>query len=275
MSQKIGAHVSIAGGYTMGLERITEMGGNCMQIFSSSPRDWKHPSISDEQILEFQNRKKELSINPVFFHAWYLINLANDGFIGQSSVHTLTHELYLASMLGVQGSIIHLGSFANGTYGTLIENSKKILTQTPQNAWFIIENAGTKKIGTDIDEIARIMDDLSDDRVKVCLDTCHLHAAGYDLSSEETLEDFLITIESKIGLSKIALFHLNDSKDGFSSNRDRHENIGEGNIPPSVFSLLLNHPKTKDIPFIIETPGFDKKGPDKKNLDIVKGFINK
>ena len=274
MIPKIGAHVSISGGYTAGLQSIKDKGGNCLQIFSSSPRDWKPPVISEDQIAEFKKRKEQLRIDPIYFHASYLINLANPDRGGDASVHSLVHELNLASMLEVSGSIIHLGSFTNGNYATLIENCTKVLSQTPEDTVFIIENAGTHKIGTTLEEIGSVVHDLSSSRVTVCLDTCHLHAAGYDLSTNEKFETFLSVFDKKIGLDRIELFHVNDSKDEFLSNRDRHENIGEGKISQEVFRILTNHPQTKNFPFIIETPGFDKKGPDKKNIDILKGFIH-
>lgn len=274
MVPKIGAHCSISGGYTAALQSISDKGGNCLQIFSSSPRDWKNPVIPEEQISEFIVAKEELAIDPIYFHASYLINLANPAWGGDASVKSLVHELRLASALGVRGSIIHLGSFSNGDYNTLITNSEAVLSQIPEDVVFIIENAGTRKIGTSLDEIAQIVTDLNDPRVKVCLDTCHLHAAGYDLSSLKQFESFFAEFDKKIGLERLEVIHVNDSKDPLGSNRDRHENLGEGEISPEVFKALLNHPLTKDMPFILEVPGFDKKGPDKKNIDIFKGFLD-
>jgi deoxyribonuclease-4 len=273
MSQKIGAHVSISGGFTAGLERITEMGGNCMQIFASSPRFWNQPNVSDEVIEGFVQKKMELGIDPIYFHACYLINLANTEKGGYASVSALTKELTLAHRMKMRGSIIHLGSLANGSYEKLITNIQKVLDAAPDDVVFIAENAGTRKIGTTIEELGNIIRDVSSERMKVCLDTCHLHAAGYDLSAKKSFEKFFIDFDNKIGLEKLEVIHVNDSRDPFGSNRDRHENIGEGEISPEVFKQLLNHPITKDIPIIIETPGFDKKGPDKKNLDRVKEFI--
>ncbi len=271
---KIGAHISIAGGYTAAMQNISEKGGNCLQIFSSSPRIWKRPHVTDSQILEFKAVKEQLNIDPIYFHASYLINLANPNAGGDLSVQSLIHELNLAARMDIRGSIIHLGSFANGTYSTLIENCIKVLGQISESTLFIIENAGSRKIGVTLDEVGSIVHDLADSRVKVCLDTCHLHAAGYDLSTSASFDTFLSEFDKKIGLERLELFHVNDSKDEFSSHRDRHENIGEGEITPSVFENILQSPHTRDLPFIIETPGFDKKGPDKKNIDMLKTFIS-
>lgn len=275
---KLGAHLSIAGGYKNALHNIVKIGGSSLQIFSSSPRSWNFAKITDSDAQEFISIKKALQIDPVFFHATYLINLADDGKIGHLSKLSLISELTIASKLHVIGSIVHLGSYktekTNEKYTTLITHIKEILEKSPQNTQLIIENAGNNKIGKSLDEIAQIIKDISNSRVTVCLDTCHLYSAGYDLSSSEKLEKFLKEFENKIGLKRISVFHFNDSKDPISSSRDKHENIGSGTIPIEEFKLIMNHPKLSHLPFIIETPGFDNKGPDKKNLDILKRLLS-
>lgn len=286
---KLGAHMSISGGLHQSLDRVKAIGGNCLQIFSSSPRGWIQTKVTDANKKLFIDKKKELQINPVYFHASYLVNLANDGRIGQSSKNSLITEMNLASQLGIRGSIVHLGSFknekiqsadwrtnfqSNPKFKILINNIKDILHSTLKDTYFIIENAGNRKIGQTIEEIATIIKVINDERIKVCLDTCHLFSAGYSLRSEKELETFLTDFDKKIGLGKLELWHLNDSRDTFASFHDRHANIGVGTIGLNTFKLLINHPKTKDLPFIIETPGFDKNGPDKKNLDILKSLID-
>ncbi len=266
---KVGAHLSIAGGYINPLEKIKTIGGNCLQIFSSSPRIWGVDQPPPEVITVFKEKKTELQVDPIFFHASYLINLANPGRIGRSSVTTLRKERMLAYEMEVQGTIIHLGSFnAEGnSYEVLLNNIADVLRDAPEEPQFIIENAGNRKIGRSIEEIGQIISDLRDDRVKVCLDTCHLFAAGYDLATKEAYDRFFDNFDTSIGLEKLVVIQVNDSKDTLGSFRDRHENIGEGNIPPETFRLYVNEQATKNIPFILETPGFDKKGPDKKNID--------
>lgn len=280
----LGAHISISGGLHQSLDRIKAIGGNCLQIFSSSPRGWSQTKITNADKKLFIDKKKELQIDPVYFHASYLVNLADDGRIGNSSKNSLITEMDLASQLGVRGSIIHLGSYKNQDTGMfddvstnpkfdiLINNILEILTKTPKDTFFIIENAGNRKIGQTLDEIASIFKVINDKRVKVCLDTCHLFSAGYSLRSEYELDSFLTDFDNKIGLNKLELWHLNDSRDPFNALRDRHENIGVGTIGLNTFRLLINHPKTNDFPFIIETPGFDGNGPDKKNMDILKSL---
>ncbi len=281
----IGAHQSIAGGYEKALERITAIGGNCLQIFSASPRSWNFVKLSEEASNTWYSAQKRLSIHPVYFHASYLINLAFDGKLGQLSRNNLIHELNIASRLEIKGSIVHLGSFKNDipttannergeSHKILVNNISEILEKTPDSTVFIIENAATNKIGKNLQEISHIIKTVSSDRLKVCLDTCHLFCAGYKISSEEELNQFLDIFDDLIGIKRLEVIHTNDSKDPFGSGRDRHENIGIGTLGLETFQLLLNHPNLKHVPFIIETPGFDDKGPDKKNLDILKNLLS-
>jgi len=272
---KLGAHLSISGGYYKALENINSKGGNCLQIFSASPRAWNFARPSDNDINDFIKTKSKLKIDPVYFHASYLINLALNNRVGQLSKQLLKHELKLAAKLGVKGSIVHLGSFkeVKNIYVDIISQIKEILTDTPENTLFMIENAGNNKISQEMKEIATIVKEVDSPRLKVCLDTCHLYSAGYDLSTSQKLETFLKEFDSLIDLEKLELFHSNDSKDPFNSGRDRHENIGKGTIPIETFQLIMTHPKLKHLPFIIEVPGFNDEGPDKKNLDILKNLL--
>lgn len=275
---KLGAHVSITGGYTQALKKINAMGGNCLQIFSSSPRGWNFAKVDEKGANEFKEIKTRLNIDPVFFHASYLVNLADNSKIGHMSKLSLIAELNVANKLGIKGSIVHLGSFkeekTEEKYQTLIRHIKEILEKTPDDAFFMIENAGNKKIGQSLDEIAKIVKDVDDSRVKICLDSCHLFSAGYDLRTEEKLNIFLQEFDTKIGLNRLEVWHLNDSRDPYNSFRDRHENIGQGTMGIDEFKFILNHPRLKHLPFIIEVPGFDDNGPDKKNLDILKSLYS-
>jgi deoxyribonuclease-4 len=278
MGTKLGAHLSTAGGYGKALEKIVQIGGNCLQIFSTSPRGWNIPKISAADAKNFIAEKKELGVDPIYFHASYLINLADPGSTGHLSKRSLIAELAVAQKAGVRGSVVHLGSFklkegekpGPAEWRTLIKNLSEVLAQTPKETHLYIENAGNRKIGKDVAEIGRIIKEVGSPRLMVCLDTCHLHAAGYNLSSPQKLEAFLAFFDAEVGLNRLELVHMNDSRDLFGSLRDRHDNIGEGYVGREVFRLLLNHPATKNLVFIIETPGFDGNGPDKKNLDRLK-----
>ena len=280
-----GAHLSIAGGYHKALERVKDIGGNCLQIFSTSPRGWNRAIITDDSKRIFIDTKKSLEIGEVFFHASYLVNLADEGRIGEESKKSLIAELLIASQLNIVGSIVHIGSFKGNLpaiwdvsqdkkYSVLINNINEVLAHTPQDTFLIIENAGNKKIGQNMDEIASIVKDVNNERLKICLDTCHLFSAGYELSTQKKLDAFLSEFDTKIGLQKLIVLHINDSKDPFNSGRDRHENIGQGTLSLEPFKLLIHDKRTQNLPFIIETPGFDGKGPDKRNMDILKGLIS-
>lgn len=271
---RIGAHQTISQGFDQALVKVHKIGGNTLQIFSSSPRLWAIPDISADTIKRFLNVKKKLKIHPVYFHACYLLNLADPGRIGEFSVHSLIKELAYAAKMGIQGTIVHLGSFKHQhNFTTLLTNIKEILEKSPPSTLFIIENAATRKIGQTLEEIAEIIRALNNDRVRVCLDTCHLHAAGYILSSSTDFATFLKKFDNLIGIEKLEIIHANDSKDPPGSLRDRHENIGEGQVGLEVFRNFLTHPSTCRLPFIIETPGFDKKIPDEENFRRLKSLI--
>jgi len=276
MNTNFGAHLSIRGGFSEALKKADEIGASCLQIFSSSPRGWNFAQVNDKEIIQFNQIRENHSINPIYFHASYLINLADDGRIGNMSKQLLINELLIASQLNIKGSVIHLGSFkgeaTEKSYKNLINNIKEILKETHPQTLFIIENAGNKKIGQSLEEVAHIITDVNSPRVRVCLDSCHLFSAGYRIGSENDVDSLINNFHLKIGLEKLELWHLNDSRDPFSSMRDRHENIGVGSIGIHTFIFLVNHPKINKLPFIIETPGFDGNGPDKKNIDILKSL---
>jgi deoxyribonuclease-4 len=272
-NSQIGAHVSAAGGLEKALERLVAIGGNCLQVFAGNPRSWRSVSFPDKTADDFKRQRELLKVGQSYFHAPYLINLASPEAVGDWSERLLIAELKAASKLGLSGSIVHLGSYkrASGVERRrqqllLLERIKRILNQTPSDTFFIIENAGTRKIGLSLEEIGEIIDAVDNKRLKVCLDTCHLHAAGFDLGSQAKLNKFLKLFDNLIGLANLELFHLNDSKDPLGALRDRHENIGDGFIGRRVFSLILHHPKTKNLPFITEVPGLAGLGPDRENL---------
>ncbi len=272
MSLKIGAHLSSAGGFDRAVENIIKIGGNCLQIFSTSPRMWRFPRLDEDKIRRFIEKRQRFSVDPVYFHASYLINLADGGDTGKKSIQMLISELNLAARLGIRGSVVHIGSFKKKEpdYDLVVSNIKSVLANMPENVFFIIENSATRKIGRQLSEIALIMDRLADKRVRVCLDTCHLFAAGVDVRDKNTMESYLQDFEKSIGLEYLELWHFNDSRDRLGDLRDRHENIGEGGIGRDGFLNLLKLDQISTKPIIIETPGFDDQGPDKKNIDILK-----
>jgi len=272
---KLGAHKSTSGGFHKAVESVHDIGGNCLQIFSTSPRRWLFTEKTDEEVEKFQQAREEFGVDTVYFHASYLINLANKGRVANKSKQSLIHELTLASKLNITGSVVHTASFKDRdgepiremeNYEYMINNIKEIIDEIPDDIYFLAENSANKKVGRNLKDLQAIVEDVDHEQLRICLDTCHLHASGYDLSSKKKFESFLEEFDEKIGMEKLELWHLNDSKDELGDFRDRHENIGEGYVGKETFKQILNHTKTKNMPFIIETPGFDEEGPDKKNI---------
>jgi deoxyribonuclease-4 len=286
MSHQIGAHVSINGGYSAAAEKAGEMGCNTFQMFAVSPMARGIPMISDDDLWTYQQMLGRYKIQTVYFHASYLVNFADPERVGANSVEMLSREMTFASRMNVKGCIVHLGSFKekkevglfdepHANFPVLIENIKKVLDNSPENSYFLAENAGNRKIGKDLEELARIVEGVNNPRLRICLDTCHLYSAGYDIVKPDETDKLLEWFDTRIGLDKLEVIHLNDSRDPFGSFRDRHENIGEGTLDIETFRYWINHPKLASVPFILEVPGLDKKGPDKHNVDLVKSLIKK
>lgn len=275
MTLRLGAHVPFGGGYARAIERVAKMGGNVLQLFASNPHEWGHIPIPRDEIARFRAHAEKLGIHDIYFHAAYLTNLADPGRVGKASKTTLMRELAVAAEMGVKGSIVHVGSWKGerADWEGLAKTIRDIIEATPKGTLFIAENSGVRKIGVALRDLGELARRVGHERFRVCLDTCHLFTAGYDLGSEEKLEKFLMEFEREVGMEHLEVWHLNDSRDPFHSYRDRHENIGEGHLGLEPFRLLLTHSKMRHYPFIIETPGFGEDGGNRKNLDILKGLV--
>ena len=282
--RRVGAHLSISGGLYKAVESIVSKGGNCLQIFSSSPRMWMSNLPSTEDVEKFVKQASENDVSPTFIHAKYLVNMASDNKeLVDKSRKSLEFDFKVAEMIGAVGVIVHLGSHQGRGFEAvkdqLVEEIKKILKASPGSVKFLIENAAQKKgkIGFRLEEISLLLKAVDSSRVGWCLDTCHAYNAGYSLGKDlgNTLLGFDIVSEvKKLKLvESLKCLHVNDSRDLFDSGRDRHANLGEGEIDLKDLKAFLNEPIFKSLPLIIETPGFDKLGPDKKNLDILKSLI--
>ncbi|MEX0896428.1 MAG: deoxyribonuclease IV [Patescibacteria group bacterium] len=288
--KKIGAHVSAAGGHHKALERASEIGCNCVQLFSGSPRVWKRPDIASIDTEKLSSNKRSLLVEPIFIHSLYLINLAsNKPESVQKSVEALTDELQFDALIEGAGVVVHVGSHQGRGFEAvapqLIESIGEILKQSPATSHFIIENAASRngKIGGDLSEIAYLLTALekqggyvSSGRLGWCVDTCHAHAAGYNLiaGADEKLGIDLSGTITKLKLwDSLRCIHVNDSKDGLGSYRDRHQNLGEGQIPSEGFQSFLQRTEVASIPLITETPGFDGNGPDAENITRLRAFL--
>lgn len=279
-SPRIGAHLSAAGGILRTLEKAESIGANCMQLFSGSPLRWLPNKLSLEDREKFKSLCQEKDIGPIFIHGVYLINLAADDPVHRGrSEDALIADLTFAESIGGEGVIFHLGSHPSGWSGTkkdaLIASFQKILENSPSETSLIVENVagGGTKIGNTLSQLGQIKDDVRSSRIKFCIDTAHAFESGYDLRTKSTVETFIKEVDRTVRWESVASFHANDSKTKLGSGLDRHENIGEGEIGLEGFRALLTAKETEHISFILETPGFDGKGPDLKNIQILKKLL--
>ncbi|MCH7617495.1 MAG: deoxyribonuclease IV [Chloroflexi bacterium] len=274
---KLGAHVRTAGGVDKAVDRAEEMGAETIQVFSGAPQAWRRKNYSNEEVAAFKARLKETGIGPVFIHGLYLMNFGTDNpELLKKSQEALIAEMNSASLIGARGVIFHLGSHKGAGYearvGQVVDQCRQVLDATPDDAWLILENAAGQggAIGSKFAELGRIAQESGSDRVKICLDTQHTFAAGYDVKTRKGLDATMAEFDKEIGLDRLAAVHANDSKIELGGSRDRHENIGEGFIGRDGFENLLSHAAFADVPFLLEVPGFDDSGPDKANVDILK-----
>lgn len=277
-----GAHVSVAGGIENAPQRAKDIGADAIQIFGSSPQSFRYQAPKTLSIELFKKRVRDANIRPVFLHGVYLINLASDNpQLVSLSVKSLIEYQELASEIGSMGTIFHLGSHKGRGLEEVIDQVTRaclnVIENSPENVFLIIENsAGTAgKIGGNFSEIGQIIRGIASDKIKVCLDTCHTFVSGYAIHQRGGLRKTLSEFDREIGLDRLTCVHANDSKAPFMSAIDRHENIGQGYMGEKGFEIIVNHPKLKKLPYIIETPGFDQKGPDRKNLDILRSLVKR
>lgn len=273
---KIGAHVSASGGPDKAIDRALEIGAEAIQMFVSSPRAWRFTTPKEDSMISFREKLQNTGIGPTFFHGSYLVNMGGASDLAEKSVDSLIHHMNAAAQLGVSGVIFHLGSHKgvglNDVYDQVIFGLKKVIKETPQEAWLVIENSAGmgSHIGASFPEIGRIISSIDSDRVKVCLDTQHSFAAGYNLADEELIDSAMSEFDREIGFPQLVAVHANDSKMDLGSGVDRHANIGEGSIGISGFETIMSHHAFNDVPFLLEVPGSEKSGPDKENVDRLK-----
>ena len=278
---KIGAHISTAGGLHTCFERASAIGAECVQIFESAPQQWGTARLTDEQVEEFHARRKDADIAPIFIHGKYLMNLASaDEKIFKTSSSTLRSSLNIAGKIGAQGVIFHTGSHKGMGLESVFEQictaATSVLAETPEETWMIFENSAGQggTIGSKFSDLGQIIKRIDNPRAKVCIDTCHAFASGYDFSSEDGVAAAMRELESEIGAKNIAAVHCNDSKTPLGAGRDLHENIGEGHIGRAGFEALVAHKAFAKVPFLLEVPGYKidgaGKGPDKPNIDLMK-----
>lgn len=274
---KVGAHVSTAGGLVTAFDRALNMGAETIQIFGSAPQSWRRKEFSEEEVGAFRARMAETGIEPVFIHGVYLINLASaNPELLAKSVDALAWSVALCSRIGALGSIFHVGSHKGAGFEQVLPQIvgavRQVLEDTPEDAWVILENSAGMggSVGSKLSELGAIMREVDSARLKVCFDTEHAYAAGYDVASKGGLEATLEELDRETDLGNLVAVHANDSKTPLGGGVDRHENIGEGHIGRDGFEVIMAHAALRHIPFLLEVPGFEKQGPDKENVDILK-----
>ncbi len=274
---KIGAHVSTSGGISKAVVRGQEIGCEAIQIFGSSPQTWAFKPVPGEQIELFKQGLADAGIGPVFLHAIYLINLGTpDKEKLKKGIDSLANYMKLAADLGATGVIFHPGSHGGRGYEAVlpqtVEAIKIVLDTAPEGPVLAVENmAGMgQHIGAKFDELGGILDAVDSPRLKICLDTQHSFAAGYDLANPDGIQAMLDELDAGPGSANVAAVHANDSKRVCGSGVDRHDNIGQGFIGEEGFAAIMANPAFADVPFLLEVPGFEGNGPDQQNMDILK-----
>jgi deoxyribonuclease-4 len=278
--QLLGAHVSIAGGIQNALRRGHELQCSTIQIFTKNASQWKEREIEKAEGRSFQVLQKELGISPVISHAAYLINLASPfRELSRKSIDAVVQEVKRCDDLGIPYLVIHPGSHTGcgekRAIELLVQAIYEIRKQIVPSAITILleisAGQGTS-IGCTVEQIAEIIDGVKESyRIGLCLDTCHAFAAGYDFRTKARYQKFISDIDATIGLDKLKVIHLNDSKTDCGSRVDRHEHIGKGMIGRHPFGWIMSDERLENIPKIIETPDLGKDmAIDRKNLDLLR-----
>ena len=276
---KLGVHVSSAGSVDLAVDRAVALGCNTFQIFISNPRGWRTTAISAEDADRFRLKCTEQNISTAIAHSIYLINMASPSeYLREQSIESLISGLVNTERLGLDGLVTHIGSHQGDgiEIGTkrVVDCLVQILSDTTCCAMLLLENtAGAGNlIGKTISEIGEIIRTVDHKRLGFCLDTAHAFEFGYELNTKKGLDNLVAEIDKVIGLEKLCAIHLNDSMTEIGSNRDRHETYGKGFIGEEGLTRIINHPKLRDKPFIMETPEITKGNEGKAIIDHVRSL---
>lgn len=274
--RRVGGHVSTAGGLTNALKRTNEIGGSCLQIFAGSPRSWARKLYSIEESEKYLLESAKEDLRPLFIHALYLVNLATDNpDLLKKSVDSLIFDMKNGDAIQAAGVIVHLGSHQGRGFETVVDQVAGVINQiisATESVPFVIENsAGQKgKIGS-LNEIAQLFKKVNHSRLKLCLDTAHLFAAGYNLRELSGVDNVINELVNFDLLKQVVCLHLNDSKTAFNSRNDQHANLGEGEIGLLGLSQFVNHPDLIHLPLILEVPG-DSGFADERQISLAKSL---
>ena len=263
----IGAHVSPAGGLPKAVERGVERGCQAIQIFNQSPRMWRPTSYGEEDFAAFRAAIAETDIGATMIHAVYLLNCASeDPEIRAKSLTSLTHSLRIGDAIGAHCVVLHPGSALRGHVGDAIARAGEIFREAlaeSESCPLHLENtAGTGgTLGRSFEELGALIEAGGGDaRLGMCLDSCHLLASGHDIRTAGGLAQTLDRCDEVVGLDRLGSLHLNDSQTPLGSNRDRHANLGEGELGEEGCTAFLSEPRFETLPVVMETPGPDRRG---------------
>lgn len=274
----LGQHVSIQGSLHASIDRAEKLGLEAMQIFTTSPKGWSFDMPPEKDLYLFKKKWEASHIKKIVGHSIYLVNFASPNpYIYMNSINSLTSGINISDKLGFLGYIVHIGSHKGRGIEYGLERAANALKQVLKihqgKTPIILElSAGAgDTLGKNFDEIKSIIDAAGDERLGICLDTAHAFESGFDIRTKKGLNDTLNEIDNKIGLEKLLVLHLNDSKTDLGSNVDRHESIGKGMIGEEAFKNIINHPKLRDLTGILETPDIKNA---KGDLYLIKKLRN-
>jgi len=277
-----GAHVAASGGVWRAIERAVELGCEAVQFFAGSPRTWRPTLYKERDAARFREARAASPVRFAVIHTIYLINLAsaNEEFY-EKSVVALTGAVQAAEQLGCEAVVTHIGSHQGAGFAAGLERVRAALLRTLAETEgspvrLLLENTagagGT--MGVSFAELADILAAAGrHPRLGICLDTAHLFEAGHDIRTRAGLDAALAELDATCGLERLVMLHLNDSMTALGSNRDRHANIGDGDLGREGFRVIVNHPAFADLPGILEVPGLDGQGPDRENMARLRALV--
>jgi deoxyribonuclease-4 len=256
------------------------MGADTIQIFASNPRGWRPTVYGEETAQAFREACVASSIDPVWIHMIYLVSYGTvDDEQRAKSVTAMRDMLTTADLLGVKGVVTHMGSHKGSGFDQALDritNSYTQILEGGKDSLLILENSAGAggNIGNSLEELAKMLDAMKGHkRMAVCIDTAHALTSGYDIRTKEGLDDFLDQFDRLIGLDRLVVMHLNDSKADIDTHVDRHENIGDGFIGLEGFRNIINHPKLAHVSGVMEVPGLEGNGPDAANLERLRKLL--
>jgi deoxyribonuclease-4 len=273
----IGAHVSTAGGLPNAVGRGVERRADSIQIFHQSPRMWRPTGYGEDDYASCREAMAGSRVKAIVIHAVYLINCASDDReLRAKSLNSLTHALRLGEGIGAAGVVLHPGAQKGTALAGAMRRAAKLireaLAQTESCPLLLEQTAGHKGLlGRDFDEIARLYELAGDDeRLGLCLDSCHLFVQGFDICNAENLSEILDEADRKLGLERLRCVHVNDAGAPLGSCRDRHANVGEGEMGRDGLAAFLSEPRFEGLPAPLEVPGPRKRGPDRRQVERAK-----